>query len=390
MIIDHSKDTFFFDSQNPMPLPFSVKQFRIKNYNGIVETGISGIPLDSQWIFLTGENGFGKTSILQALTIGLFGDRDGNRLLLDDQKYCKVAVEIYAEGKNVIKNYFDSPFKPFTNFAAYGPSRLDIQSPETQNNIAGKSSQTYSIFNTDGILLNIEFELVMLYISGKKAEFITVKQTLLELLPYIKDIVVDKEMHKVFYIEKETGENGRSYKPLPFNKLASGHKSIIALVGDILIRLKKQQPKVFNPNDLSGIVLIDELELHLHPKYQRVLPTFLSTVFPKIQFIVSTNSVIPFLGSPEKSVICKVTRNMEYGVQLKRLELDIKNLLPNAILTSPLFDLESGFIPASNKKFSKIRTEDTYRKIIENDEKRRRLEEFEDSDLDYPYDLLVK
>jgi DNA repair exonuclease SbcCD ATPase subunit len=74
--------------------------------NGIVETGISGIPLDSQWIFLTGENGFGKTSILQALTIGLFGDRDVNCLLLGDQKDCEVGVEISAEGKNVIKRLY--------------------------------------------------------------------------------------------------------------------------------------------------------------------------------------------------------------------------------------------------------------------------------------------
>lgn len=53
-------------------LPIALKSFHIKNYRGIIDTQIDNIPDDTQWIFLTGENGFGKTSVLQALAQGFF------------------------------------------------------------------------------------------------------------------------------------------------------------------------------------------------------------------------------------------------------------------------------------------------------------------------------
>lgn len=49
-------------------LPIALKSFHIKNYRGIIDTQIDNIPPDTQWIFLTGENGFGKTSVLQGIT----------------------------------------------------------------------------------------------------------------------------------------------------------------------------------------------------------------------------------------------------------------------------------------------------------------------------------
>ncbi|MCK5716837.1 MAG: AAA family ATPase, partial [Thiomargarita sp.] len=159
---------------------------------------------------------------------------------------------------------------------------------------------------------------------------------LLKLLPSITHIEIKDKTH-VVYIEQD--ENQQVYKAIPFEKLASGYKSIIAIIGDLLIRFFKEQ-NVDNPDDLTGIVLIDELDLHLHPKWLRKLPILLSSIFPKIQFIVSTHSVIPFLGAPQHSVFLKVTRTQETGIQLEKLHIDIKNLLPNSILTSPIFDLE--------------------------------------------------
>ena len=46
-------------------LPIALKSFHVKNHRGIIDTQIDNIPPDTQWIFLTGENGFGKTSVLQ-------------------------------------------------------------------------------------------------------------------------------------------------------------------------------------------------------------------------------------------------------------------------------------------------------------------------------------
>ncbi|TGO02156.1 hypothetical protein PN36_29565 [Candidatus Thiomargarita nelsonii] len=76
-----SKDVFF---DNTASLACAIKQIHIKNYQGIIDTHITAIPIDSQWLFLTGENSFGKTSVLQAIAIGLLGKQDKNRILTEE------------------------------------------------------------------------------------------------------------------------------------------------------------------------------------------------------------------------------------------------------------------------------------------------------------------
>jgi predicted ATP-binding protein involved in virulence len=387
-LIDRESEPHYFDDEKKT-LPFALKQLRIKNYYGIIDTGISNIPLDAQWIFLTGENAFGKTAVLQALTIGLFGERDGNTILTGDQPSCEIGVEFYARGKTLINNLehdFKIPgFTQFKNFAVYGPSRLEIQAPDTKNVIKGKSSQTYSIFNTDGALLNIEYELVTGNLIKEESQREIARQVLLKLLPNVADIKIKEK--KVLYYEKESGEEGKTYDPLPFEKLAAGHKSIVAMVGDIMIRLFNQQPEAKRTEDLGGFVIIDELDLHLHPKWLRQLPTLLYEVFPKVQFIVSTHSVIPFLGAPPKSAFLKVTRNnKKEGIRIERIHINVKNLLPNAILTSEIFDMDK-ITHTGIQNIDEIRTEDYYKKIVEIDEIRKKLKAFEESDMDFPDDL---
>lgn len=77
---------------------------------------------------------------------------------------------------------------------------------------------------------------------------------------------------------------------LSCRQLSEGENSIIALVGDIARRLSIANPSNLHPLTGKGIVLIDEIDLHLHPSWQaRILPTLMN-VFPNIQFIVTTHS----------------------------------------------------------------------------------------------------
>lgn len=149
-----------------------------------------------------------------------------------------------------------------------------------------------------------------------------------------------------------------------------------------MIRLFNQQPEVQNTEDLGGLVIIDELDLHLHPKWLRQLPTLLSEVLPNVQFIVSTHSEIPFLGAPKNSVFLKVNRNKDEGIQIERLEVEVKNLLPNSLLTSSIFDLQDIF--NKYKDINEVRTEDFYKDIIESGKLKEKLKVFEESDMDFP------
>lgn len=82
-------------------------------------------------------------------------------------------------------------------------------------------------------------------------------------------------------------------KRLDPTQLSDGERSFLAIIGDLIRRLSLANPKLKNPLLGAGVVLIDELELHLHPKWQREVVDNLRNTFPNIQFIATTHS--PFI-----------------------------------------------------------------------------------------------
>ncbi len=79
-------------------------------------------------------------------------------------------------------------------------------------------------------------------------------------------------------------------KELFFDQLSDGEKSILVLVGDIARRLAIANPSLENPLEGEGIVLIDEIDSHLHPKWQEEVVPALRRTFPNIQFLITTHS----------------------------------------------------------------------------------------------------
>lgn len=77
---------------------------------------------------------------------------------------------------------------------------------------------------------------------------------------------------------------------LDINQLSDGEKGLLALVGDLARRLAIANPGLADPLQGEGIVLIDEIELHLHPKWQRWIISGLQETFPNCQFILTTHS----------------------------------------------------------------------------------------------------
>lgn len=76
---------------------------------------------------------------------------------------------------------------------------------------------------------------------------------------------------------------------LSFESLSDGEKCFLAMVGDIARRLAIANPNI-NPLDGTGLILIDEIELHLHPEWQRRVISSLVKTFPNCQFIFTTHS----------------------------------------------------------------------------------------------------
>lgn len=74
------------------------------------------------------------------------------------------------------------------------------------------------------------------------------------------------------------------------DQLSSGERMLFGLVGDLARRLVVANPGADEPLKGSGVVLIDEIDLHLHPRWQRLVLFKLRNIFPNVQFIVTTHS----------------------------------------------------------------------------------------------------
>ena len=85
--------------------------------------------------------------------------------------------------------------------------------------------------------------------------------------------------------------NGQRY---PFGFLSDGQRSMAALAADIALRCVQLNPHLAGeaPSETEGVALIDELDLHLHPNWQRVVVRNLTSLFPKLQFVATTHSPV--------------------------------------------------------------------------------------------------
>ncbi|WP_043683816.1 AAA family ATPase [Castellaniella defragrans] len=109
-------------------------------------------------------------------------------------------------------------------------------------------------------------------------------------------------------------------------QLSDGERNMLALVGDMARRLSILNPQAQYPNQGKGVVIIDEIDLHLHPRWQREVVGKLESVFPHCQFILSTHSpqVISEL-KPESVMLLKDGRLL--GHAPRALGLDSSEVL---------------------------------------------------------------
>lgn len=140
-----------------------------------------------------------------------------------------------------------------------------------------------------------------------------------ELEQLLKQIFDDASVQLVF--DEETFEfhiSQHGKELFDFNTLSSGYQAVLDIVLDIIMRMEHQTHRSFDFN-LPGIVLIDEIETHLHLELQKNIMPLLTTIFPNIQFVVTSHS--PFiLGSVEDVVI--------YDLENKKLVKDGLNNVP--------------------------------------------------------------
>lgn len=141
------------------------------------------------------------------------------------------------------------------------------------------------------------------------------------------------------------------------DEMASGYEALFDLFSEIVIRMEQQAHLKY---DLPGIVLVDEIELHLHIAWQKKVLPFLVKAFPNLQFIVATHS--PFVVS---SIESAVIYDLEKNVMIKNLSAYSYECLVESLFCITAFSDVMG-----NKygRYRELIDKDTLRSLSEDEE----------------------
>lgn len=142
---------------------------------------------------------------------------------------------------------------------------------------------------------------VMVVHKGKVREYETFKHIISTFMREINELDIAPEI----YYSPQFGE--LAYKDnredMAISKLSAGYQSLLWMIMDLAYRVCLLNPELGDPSEIKGIVLIDEIDMHLHPKWQWNIIKALQTTFENVQFIIATHSPIVISSAKEANLI---------------------------------------------------------------------------------------
>ena len=342
---------------------FPIEYIHIKNFKSIEnlkinfkEDGLS----NKSWLFLLGENGVGKSSILQAIAIGLKLDKklvneDTINLLIKKGQQSSEIIIKERNSENIINTKLirkSSKIEQSGEFNSYligyGSLRLSKDETESSSKLDIAKISYENLFKPTLALNDITKWLKSIH-TKNIAFFDSIAYSIKQLLPLEKS---DKDL------SIKNGEIELGNSNTLFRDLSDGYKSTITLAIDIMMKLSDVHSDM---DKMSGIVLIDELGNQLHPRWQMSIVKQLRTVFPNINFIISTHHPLCLRGAERDEIL--MLKNLDNQV-LSYTELpDPASLRVDQILASEFFGLNSLVDPEIEAKFNRY-----YELLVMNDE----------------------
>lgn len=229
---------------------------------------------------------------------------------------------LYKDSLKQIQGYDESLNQTinFTEFFYWFKEREDIENEEESRRFDLFLEKDFDEFTeVDSLISNYEERIEKIDITDIKvlmAEFGNIKKAMdiikrsendhqdkqlnavrtaiSSFMPDLSNIRVQRKPRLHMAVDKD----GKSLNVL---QLSQGEKSLMALVGDIARRLAMMNPKLDNPLHGDGIILIDEIDMHLHPSWQRNLVQRFTDTFPNCQIVLSTHS--PLVISDQKDIL---------------------------------------------------------------------------------------
>ncbi len=360
-------------------------------------TGQDGAPV--RWTIILGENGVGKTTLLQMLAVASGGFRY-DRFMLDPWEFEDgpgpplefsrghglkgfVHAQLRAAGRahEVEFTVGDEelhagtpPLEPEPLVCGYGAGRRLGASRLSRRKRS--SRLRYASLFLDAPLRNAEEWLLGEdYAAAKEGReggpagrrLERLKELLTRLLPDVEDVRVG-EPHKRW---EPSVEFKTPYGWVPLYGLSLGYQSLVAWMVDLAAAMFDRYERHDDPLAEPAIVLVDEIDLHLHPKWQRDLMRFLTDRFPNTQFIATAHSPLVVQAAEDANVV--VLKREADHVLIENNPADVRNWRIDQILTSDLYGLPTARPPRLDKPIAERRAILTKPTVTATDRKRLRL-----------------
>jgi energy-coupling factor transporter ATP-binding protein EcfA2 len=325
----------------------------IRNIRGIEELDFDAAPPATErapWLMLLGENGTGKSTILQSVALALMGDARRERLKLDPREYLRTgersgSIEVYLGDERPVRldvtrtRFKSSEPDPKVLLLGYGASRLLPRAGMRERALTKDFARVENLFNPFAPLANATKWLLSLPPPQFDAVARALKGILLldesaSLEPNRRAKRVDVASHG----DKE-----------PLEHLSDGYQSVLAVATDVMsVMLSRWEAMEV----AEGTVMIDELGAHLHPRWKMRIVSALRDVFPRVQFLASTHDPLCLRGllDGEVTLLRRLPEGEIYSVE----ELpSVEGLRVDQLLTSEFFGLNTTFDPEIDKLFTR-------------------------------------
>ena len=301
-----------------------LRKLTLENFRSLRDVELSFTDADDDvrsWTMLLGENGTGKSSVLRAIALVLAGGQalpdllgDVSQWITTGRKACVLCAELTTADGDIrslrlelhpgdtivdIVNRNAQTMSQLENALRHSPRnylvcgygvsrRLPSGRRATSVNDTGAQSvrarSVATLFSADAQLTSLEAWALDVHYKLNDRGLALIKQSLDGFLP---DTTVEKVDRRGRRLLMRTPDG-----VLPLGQLSDGYQHVAAWVGDLLYRITDTFDDYKKPLSARGVLLIDELELHLHPLWQRQLRAFLSEKLPNFQIIATTHGVL--------------------------------------------------------------------------------------------------
>ncbi|MEM9558496.1 MAG: AAA family ATPase [Acidobacteriota bacterium] len=322
-----------------------------------------------KWTFLLGENGTGKSTVLRAIALGLAGSealpellgspadwvrrgeregRIGLRLRTSDGAPRDISLvlrrdenirQVFERNRELLEKLDAALEHTDRNYftVGYGVSRH----PSQDEFAISKSAQRFrhpraegvgTLFSPDAQLTSLEsWAMDLDYRRDHGLE--VVQDALSSLLPGIELLKVDRETRELIF---ETPDG-----PMPYRLLSDGYQNVAAWTGDLLSNVTRIFDDYRRPLETRGLLLIDEIGLHLHPVWQRQLMRFMNDRLPNFQIVATTHSPLAIHQADEGELYFLRRAGTKKPSELHAYYGAPRTLMLHQLLTSPIFGLTS-------------------------------------------------